>query len=126
MVEAPGVTLVGVDDDLEDSSWSPGGRQRDVGARLLGGAGTLPEDHFAAPRLGEHELRPVLPATVEHEVDRRTAASAGAHRDALDDVGFVGPRFCAMAVQLGGARPDVADLEDDRLGPERDVHEEWQ
>ena len=90
MAEVPGVTLVGVDDDLERSAGA-GRRQRHVGPGLLGGAGALPEDHLAATRLGEHELRSVLSAAIEHEVDRRAAAGARPHRDAFDDLRFVGP-----------------------------------
>jgi hypothetical protein len=54
--EGAGVALVGVDHDLQHLTAGPGGRQRHVRPRLIGGAGGLPEDHLPAPRPGDHEL----------------------------------------------------------------------
>jgi hypothetical protein len=97
-----------------------------LGRGLLGRARALPEDHLAAAGHGEHELRAVLAAALEHEVDRRPSAGARPHRNALDDFELVGPLGGSVAVQLRGARPDVAHLERDPPFTERKVDEERQ
>lgn len=115
------VALAGVDQDREFGE--PGGQaagDTDPGPGLAGGARCLPEDPFAAALdAGEHELGAVLPRAVEHEIDRDTAALAGADRDLFDDLGVSGPLLAAVAVDLRGPRPAAAGLEDELAGRER-------
>ena len=124
--ELVGVALAGVDQDRELGE--PGGAaagDTDPGPGLAGGARGLPEDPFAATLdAGEHELGAVLPRAVEHQVDRDTAALAGADRDPLDDLGVSGPALGAVAVDLRGPRPAVAGLEDELAGREREPDQE--
>ena len=125
--ERPRVALVRVDDDLEHLTGRT--RRRDVHVRsgLPGRARALPEDHLAPASHGEDELRPVLAAAVEHEVDRRAAAHAGTHRDPLHHLEvMVRPRVGAVAVELRRPRPHVPDLQRDAVGPERQPHQEGQ
>src|SRR5262249_18605678 len=111
--EAERILLARIDVDGE------AGRQRaplrDAAARVRlhrDGAG-LPEDHRAATRLGEHELRAVLPGTIENEVDRGAAAPAADDRDVGDELRRIGPGAVErMAVHPGCRRPRVAHLQD--------------
>ena len=125
--ELVGVALAGVDQDRELGE--PGGEaagNADPGPGLAGGARRLPEDPLAATLdAGEHELGAVLARAVEHEVDRDTAALAGADRDALDDLGLLGAScFGAVAVDLRGPRPAVARLEHELASRERQPDQE--
>ena len=49
---------------------------------------------------GQHELRAVLPAAVQHQVDRRAAADARAHRDPFDDLGLARPADGTVAIVI--------------------------
>lgn len=84
----------------------------DPGPGLAGGARGLPEDPLAAALdANEHQLRAVLAWAVEHEIDRDTTPLAGADRNALDDLGLLGPVVGAVAVDLRGPRPAITRLE---------------
>src|SRR5262245_15448471 len=90
--EAERVFLAGIDGDREpvgecSTLWDAATRIR----FHRDGAG-LPEDHRTATRLGEHELRAVLPGPIEHEIDRRSASPTRDDGSALDDLGAGGPR----------------------------------
>lgn len=89
-----------VDDDLEVGyAGSPGDGHAHPWARLLRGPRGLPEDRLtAALDLGDHKLRPVLPAAVEHQVYGRAAAYAGSDRHP--------PFWQALLWGLRKGRPD--------------------
>jgi hypothetical protein len=116
--EPVAVPLPGVLEDREHlRTRRPAGRYPQAGAHAPDGAGGLPEDALAAalePR--EHELRAVLPVTVEDEVDRPPPPGAVADRHLLDELELLalGPRVSAVAVDLAGARPGLAGLEQQR------------
>ena len=71
------------------------------------------EDHVAAAGFGEHHLRAVLTGPTQDDVDGPAAALTGPQRQALDDVGVVGPFGEAdrVAVQDLDPRPGVRDAE---------------
>src|SRR5690606_35101122 len=110
--ERPRVPLVAVDDDLElTHPRGPRGGEVDRGAGLLRRPGRLPEDRLPpAPHPGEDELRAVLPAAVQHEVDRRAPPHTRAHRHPFDDLRLPGPAHRPVAVDLPGPWPRLARL----------------
>jgi len=57
--------------------------------------------------VGEHDLRAILAAPVEDQVDHSPALSAGAQRNPFDDLGVLRPRldWHRVAVERLGARP---------------------
>jgi hypothetical protein len=119
--EAVGVPLVHVDEhrQLAQPLRAPAGRGHGRPG-LLGRARGLPEDRLPpTPDPGEHELRPVLPPPVQHQVDRRSPPYAGAHGDPLDELGHLGPALRAVAVDLRRPGPRVTGLEHDAVAAQR-------
>jgi len=81
------VLLVAVGHDLQVRDPGRAGRGgAHVRPGLLAGPGRLPEHRVPAAGLGEDQLRPVLPAPIQDQVDGGAPAHARAQPDPLDDL----------------------------------------
>ncbi len=117
--ELPRIPLVAVDQDVEHQPGRASCRRAHCGPGLLRSTSALPEDHLATTSPGEDELRPVLPASVQHQVDRRAATHTRAHRHPLHHLDRVVPVLRRVAVHLRGARPRVAHLQHHTVSAQR-------
>jgi hypothetical protein len=124
--EAVGVALAGVDEHRQGGEGQrPSGWHAYSGSGFTGGGRALPEDPLTAALDGrEHELGAVEPGPVEDQVDGHAPTPARAHGDFLHDVGTLGPGVGPVAVDLGGARPAVAGLEDEGTVGEREADQD--